>query len=72
MQVTLIPISAKQVPDTNPTYPLPTIAILIDLQFLKSRFPVFLLRLNTSGENNVLFYKNRVLSLKNDVFGRNE
>jgi hypothetical protein len=39
MQVTLIPISAKQVPDTNPTYPLPTIAILIDLQFLKSRVP---------------------------------
>jgi hypothetical protein len=28
-QVTLLPVSAKQVPVTNPTYPVPTTAIFI-------------------------------------------
>ena len=43
-QVTFVPISAKQVPVTRPTYPVPTIAmfILVDL-FQVIHIPVILL-----------------------------
>jgi hypothetical protein len=33
MQDTWLPVSAKQVPVTKPTYPVPTTAIFINLKF---------------------------------------
>ena len=35
-QVTFAPNSAKQVPDTRPTYPVPTIAIFIIFYYIKT------------------------------------
>src|SRR5689334_5793891 len=68
-QVTSLPVSAKQVPVTNPTYPVPTTVIfIIDYLFTNSR-TLLVINCNCSSSNSVCIGNEITLPVSQSVTG---